>query len=154
MHRPIQLTRTSSARKASQVARPDDNKTIGTCFHALLAGLRPASLILARRIAVPILLTAGMVVVQPSAGQDGTWTITGSLHTARLFHTATVLSDGKVLVAAGTDSDFFVLGSAELYDPASGTWTTTGSLTARAFHTATLLPDGKVLVAGGYDRDF
>ena len=75
---------------------------------------------------------------------------TGSLATARDIHTATLLPNGKVLVAGGTN-DFGTLASAELYDPASGTWTATGSLiTARASHTATLLPNGKVLVAGGY----
>ena len=150
MHCQIQLTKTSSARKASPVT-PDDNKAIGTCFHALLAGLRPASLILARRIAVPILLTAGMVVVQPSAGQSGTWTETGDLITARWDHTATLLPDGMVLVAGGKNN--VPLASAELYDPASGTWTATGSLVAdaRQTHTATLLPNGKVLVAGGQD---
>ena len=64
-------------------------------------------------------------------------------------HTATLLPNGKVLVAGGLVTAT-CLTSAELYDPASGTWSATGSLnTARYCHTATLLPNGKVLVAGG-----
>src|SRR5438067_13485368 len=60
-----------------------------------------------------------------------------------------MLLSGGVVVAGG-EYDVSVLSSAELYDPASGTWTATGSLgTAREDHTATLLPNGKVLVAGG-----
>ena len=79
---------------------------------------------------------------------SGTWTTTGSLNTARDWHTATLLPNGKVLVAGGYRQRLSA--SAELYDPASGTWTTTGPLnTARGSHTATLLPNGKVLVAGG-----
>ena len=69
--------------------------------------------------------------------------------TARDFHTATLLPNGKVLVAGGANGSGF-LASAELYDPATGTWSATGSLnTARYQHTATLLADGKVLVVGG-----
>src|SRR6516164_100458 len=87
----------------------------------------------------------------PAVDAPFTFNNTGNLTTARLIHTATLLNNGKVLVAGGTLSDFNTpLSSAELYDPASGTWTATGSLnTARFFHTATLLPNGKVLVAGG-----
>src|SRR5262245_25852860 len=81
---------------------------------------------------------------------DPSWTATGSMGTAREFHTATLLPNGRVLVVAGFDGTS-ILSSAELYDPASGTWTATGSLgTARNQHTATLLPNGKVLVAGGH----
>ena len=81
----------------------------------------------------------------------GTWTTTGALSTARYDHTATLLPNGKVLVAGGYSISSDYLSSAELYDPATGTWTATGALsTARYDHTATLLPNGKVLVAGGY----
>jgi N-acetylneuraminic acid mutarotase len=84
----------------------------------------------------------------------GTWSSTGSLNTPRVYHTATLLPNGKVLVAGGFDGGLFdrnhALNSAELYDPATGTWSSTGNLnTVRLAHTATLLPGGKVLVAGG-----
>jgi hypothetical protein len=65
-----------------------------------------------------------------------------------------LLPNSTVLVAAGYDSDSGELASAELYAPATGTWTATGSLNpARFSHTATLLPNGEVLVAGG-ERGF
>ncbi len=80
----------------------------------------------------------------------GMWSSTGSLHTARSRHTATLLGDGRVLVAGGVDADGRRLASAELYEPVAGGWIPTGSLSiARGDHTATLLPDGRVLVVGG-----
>ena len=80
----------------------------------------------------------------------GTWTASGNMGTARYFHTATLLTNGKVLVAGGNGSNNNPLGSAELYDPATGTWTAaSGMSTIRVYHTATLLPTGKVLVTGG-----
>ncbi|MGH9178329.1 MAG: SBBP repeat-containing protein [Acidimicrobiales bacterium] len=83
---------------------------------------------------------------------EGSWALTGSLNTARSAHTITLLNNGKVLVAGGRVSAGAnqALASAELYDPLTGTWSTTGSMAqARWSHTATLLPDGRVLVAGG-----
>jgi hypothetical protein len=62
------------------------------------------------------------------------------------LHTATLLANGKVLVAGGYGAPNI----AELYDPATGIWSVTGSLhEGRLEHTATLLTNGKVLVAGG-----
>ena len=85
----------------------------------------------------------------PAAHGANTFTATGSLGTGRYSHTATLLPNGKVLVAGGIDDNSTALASAEIYDPASGTWSPTGDLTiVRASHTATLLPNGKVLVAG------
>jgi WD40 repeat protein len=83
---------------------------------------------------------------------SGTWTATGSMHGARDGHTATLLQDGRVLVAGGSDGEGGIedpLGTAELYDPSTGTWTTTGDMLAYGGpHTATLLGDGHVLVVG------
>ncbi|MGD0573644.1 MAG: kelch repeat-containing protein [Sedimentisphaerales bacterium] len=79
----------------------------------------------------------------------GTWTTTGAMNNPRIWHTATLLPNGKVLVTGG-DNYNGVLSSAELYNPATGAWTTTGAMSfPRLHHTATLLPNGKVLVAGG-----
>jgi hypothetical protein len=69
---------------------------------------------------------------------------TGSMHSPRMADTATLLQDGRVLVAGG-ETDLFgdsVLASAELYDPSTGTLALTGSMNAaRMNHTATLLSD-------------
>jgi Kelch motif len=103
---------------------------------------------------------ASAELFHPGAGFPGdvsSWTSTGELNIGRYAHTATLLPDGKVLVAGGAGSDtcFTPTSSAELYDPDSGTWTPTGSLnTARFGHTATLLLNGLVLVAGGYGAGY
>jgi hypothetical protein len=78
--------------------------------------------------------------------QTGTFSPTGSMSTFHGFgHTATVLSDGRVLIA-GSSGD----AAAELYDPNTGTFSPTGSMTTgRSYHTATPLSDGRVLIAGG-----
>ncbi|MFZ1156261.1 MAG: Ig-like domain-containing protein, partial [Candidatus Sulfotelmatobacter sp.] len=84
----------------------------------------------------------------------GAFTTTGSLNTGRIFNTATLVTNGQVLVAGGSDSDWNQIGSAELYNPASGAFTFTGSLnTPRTGHSATLLNNGGVLIAGGWDSD-
>jgi len=77
--------------------------------------------------------------------------ITGPMGTARLLHTATLLANGSVLIAGGTDRTV-VLSSTEIFDPASGLFTLSGEMhTAREWHTATLLNNGNVLITGGGD---
>jgi hypothetical protein len=81
---------------------------------------------------------------------------TGSLNTARYYHSATLLDTGVVLVAGGIGpvpggtGALGELASAELYNPGTGTFTFTGNLNiARDQHSATLLNNGSVLIAGG-----
>ena len=76
---------------------------------------------------------------------------TGGMSVARSDATATLLNNGMVLIAGGMASGNY-LSEAELYNPASGTFTVTGSLNAaRELHSATLLNNGMVLIAGGYN---
>lgn len=83
------------------------------------------------------------------------FTPTGSPCIAREFHTATLLPNGKVLVAGGNEFSGYptflaATPTAELYDSAAGTFSATGSMSvARSLHTATLLTDGRVLIVGG-----
>jgi hypothetical protein len=83
------------------------------------------------------------------AAVAASWSATGDMIEAH-SGTATLLADGRVLVAGGTTGEGTLSGIAQVYDPGTGAWTATGSLLeARAGHTATLLDDGRVLVAGG-----
>jgi hypothetical protein len=89
----------------------------------------------------------------PTSG--GTFGSTGSLNTGRKGHTATLLPNGKVLIAGGTDSTLATYPSlAELYDPAvsGGTFSAAGNLnSARNYTAAVLLPNAQVLMVGGYN---
>jgi Galactose oxidase, central domain len=83
------------------------------------------------------------------AQTPGTFAATGNMTSPRSWHTATLLTNGKVLITGGS-LGFNPLATAELYDPDRGTFTSTGRMTTpRMAHSATLLPDGKVLIAGG-----
>ena len=86
-----------------------------------------------------------------------TFSVTGSMVTAVVSHTATLMPDGKVLVVGGrayvgtVDS---ASRTAQLYNPATGLWNREGNLIgARMDHSAVLLPNGKVLVAGGFGNN-
>jgi hypothetical protein len=104
-----------------------------------------------------LFLVLGLAGLDPMllAQSQGTFAATGNMTTGKYDHTATLLNDGRVLVAGGFGSGFDAQASAELYDPATGTFTATGDMTAaRARHRAVLLPDGRVLIDGGQTNIF
>jgi N-acetylneuraminic acid mutarotase len=88
--------------------------------------------------------------------QTNSWSLAASMHSARASHTATLLADGRVLVAGGVDCSTaagIVLASAELYDPAANQWTATAPMSSpRANQSATLLSDHRVFLIGGIDH--
>ena len=87
--------------------------------------------------------------------KTGTFSLTGAMTVPRARHTATLLTDGRVLITGGVSEQTSsttgpYLASAELYDPKSGTFAAAGPMVhARANHTASRLADGRVLLVGG-----
>jgi N-acetylneuraminic acid mutarotase len=101
-----------------------------------------------QRLAIRITGTALLMLAATLS--FASWTSTGSMHTARASHTATLLPNGLVLVAGGTGDANLPLATSELYNSASGNWSSTGALnTARVSARAVLLSNGTVLVMGG-----
>jgi hypothetical protein len=108
-----------------------------------------------------VLIAGGSSGFAPVLGAEvydpatGLFTSTGSMATGRNNHTATLLQNGTVLVVGGLDTSHFPfvrLTTAEIYDPATGLFTSTGSMaTGRDQQTATLLSSGTVLIAGGFN---
>jgi len=97
--------------------------------------------------------SCGVSALAQAPTSSPSFSVSGSLHYARVVHTATLLNDGRVLVAGGgqglyTTEGYDDVPGAELFDPVSGSFTPAGTF-ARQSHTGTLLPSGKVLLAGG-----
>lgn len=90
------------------------------------------------------------LLAAPAAAAAPGWAAGPAMVQGRTGHTMTLLANGKLLLAGGTDGEY-ARASAELFDPATNRWSETTSMKGdRHSHTATLLADGRVLVAGGY----
>ena len=96
------------------------------------------------------LAAAGPLRGEAKAIDAGAWTRGPDLFDGHVAHTATLLNDGRVLIAGGTGVDGVARANCELFDPKANRWIRApGMIDARAGHAATLLSDGSVLVTGG-----
>ncbi len=96
------------------------------------------------------LAAAGPLRPEAKAIDASAWTRGPDLLDGHVAHTATLLNDGRVLIAGGTRVDGVARASSELFDPKANRWTPAPRMIhARAGHAAALLSDGSVLVTGG-----
>src|ERR1700737_4874861 len=96
------------------------------------------------------LSASGPIPADAKATDSGTWAPAPNLLEGHVAHTATLLNDGRVLIAGGTHVDGVARARCELFDPRSGRWSSAADMIqARAAQAATLLADGNVLVTGG-----
>jgi hypothetical protein len=101
------------------------------------------------RIAGAFLLVSGACLNLPALAQSsGAISAGPRMATARSLHTATLLTDGTVLIAGGSSGDAIPVLNAEVYEPSTGTFITTGPMIADSAGKATLLADGRVLLVG------
>jgi hypothetical protein len=90
-----------------------------------------------------------------SSSAEGTLTLATEMLSARSGHTATLLSDGSILIAGGMSGNGSYFDAVEIYSPTTRTFRSTRPMSVkRVGHTATALPNGKVLIAGGYNGDY
>lgn len=98
---------------------------------------------------------SGIETRDTAAAAEGSITPAPNMATARSGHTATLLPNGKVLIAGGMNGNDNYFAGAEIYDPRTNGFAGAQSMSARRIgHTATLLPNGKVLIAGGFNGEY
>ena len=143
-------------RRNSQFDSPDRRRALTRLAFCLAALSVPVLSIAARTTPGRTISLKIAAANTPTVPGEPSFSAVGSMITARYFHTATLLNNGKVLIAGGTGpvpGGFGTIKGAELYDPATGTFTAVGDMiTDREGPTATLLPNGKVLMTGGVTR--
>ncbi len=94
--------------------------------------------------------SAGPVAAQAKGSERGAWSKAPDLPEGHIAHTATLLPDGRVLIAGGADVRGVATASCELFDPKGNQWVRAASLSeARSGQAASLLSDGDVLITGG-----
>ena len=146
----VRTNRGDTVSQGAAVVWTTDSRAVATVTDGTVTAVGEGSTLLHARFGA----SEASAVITVAVPAPVNFTPTGRMSMSRTFHTATLLPNGKVLIAGGNfdraDGADRATASAEVYDPANGTFTRTGDMaSARFAHSATLLPNGKVLIAGG-----